>query len=100
MENPCECGIEPPGSIGHGVSEHTVKMVPCHSVFTYIYSLLIEKDLRESKNVSVKFPCVYFGPLIQGSLSFFGKSFRFLFLFSCQVEKEVNEAPFSYNVYK
>ena len=26
MESPCECGIEPPGSISHGVSE-----VICHT---------------------------------------------------------------------
>ena len=31
--------------------DHTV------SVFTYIYSLLIDKDLCESLNKSIKFPC-------------------------------------------
>ena len=30
-----------------------------YCVFTYIYSLLIEKDLFECENISVKFPCVY-----------------------------------------
>jgi hypothetical protein len=28
------------------------------SVFTYIYYLLIKKDLRECRNLLVKFPCV------------------------------------------
>ena len=29
-----------------------------YCVFTYIYSLLIEKGLYEGRNVSIKFPCV------------------------------------------
>ena len=31
----------------------------CHlyCVFTYIYSFLMDKDLCESSNVSIKFPC-------------------------------------------
>ena len=28
-------------------------------MFTYIYSLLIEKDICDCRNVSIKFPCVY-----------------------------------------
>ena len=33
----------------------------CHLyyVFTYIYSLLIEKDICDRQNVSIKLPCVY-----------------------------------------
>ena len=30
-----------------------------YCVFTYIYSLLIEKDICDCQNVSVKLPCVY-----------------------------------------
>ena len=30
-----------------------------YRVFTYIYSLLIEKNIRDCRNVSVKLPCVY-----------------------------------------
>ena len=50
----------------------------CHlyKVFTYIYFLLIEKDLCECRNVSVNFSCVYLS-LIQRSLHFFGKNFPF-----------------------
>ena len=35
MENPCECGIEPPGSISHGVSISAAFIVFCaaHVVF-------------------------------------------------------------------
>ena len=33
----------------------TVTWRHLYNVFTYIYSLLIEKDLRKSRNVSVKF---------------------------------------------
>ena len=53
------------------VCEHTVKTAPSDSfenvfiwqrlyhVFTYIYSLMIEKDIFDRQNVSVKLPCVY-----------------------------------------
>ena len=30
-----------------------------YCVFTYIYSLMIKKDLCEYQNVSVKFPCAH-----------------------------------------
>ena len=35
----------------------------CHlyHVFTYIYSLLIEKDICVCRNISVKLPCVHVG---------------------------------------
>ena len=45
-----------------------------YHVFTYIYSLLIEKDIYECRNISNKFPCIC-------EISFFGKSFPFLFPF-------------------
>ena len=53
------------------VCEHTVKMVP--RVFTNIYSLLIEKDICDRRNISV---CLRV-PFIRRSLHFFGKSFPF-----------------------
>ena len=54
------------------------------TVFTYIYTLLIEKDLRECRNVSVKTLCVYFFvPFIWRPLNVFVKSFSLLFLFFC-----------------
>ena len=53
-------------------------------MFTYIYSLLIEKVLHECWNVSVKFPFAFvFVPFIWRSLQFFSKSFPSLFLFLC-----------------
>ena len=51
-----------------------------YSVFTYIYSLLIKKDLHECRNISSE--CLFVA-LIQRSLHCFSKSFPFLFLFSC-----------------
>ena len=44
-------------------------------VFTYIQSLLIEKDGRARWNISIKFPCAC--PTVISSI--FGKSFHFLF---------------------
>ena len=38
--------------------EDMVKTTPC--VFTYIYSLLSEKDISDCRNVSIKLPFVYF----------------------------------------
>ena len=38
------------------VCEHMVKTAS--HVFTYIYSLLIEKDICDCQNVSIKLPCV------------------------------------------
>jgi hypothetical protein len=48
-----------------------------YCVFTYIHSVLIEKDIFDRLNISNKFPCVcvYFHPEIS---SFFEKSFPFL----------------------
>ena len=45
-------------------------------VFTYIYSVVIDKDICGCRNVSVKFPCVYLC-LSSGDLFIF--SFNFLF---------------------
>ena len=54
------------------------------TVFTYIYSLLIEKDLCEYRNLSVKFPyvvlCFFFCDFIRRPLHFIGKICLFLFL--------------------
>ena len=52
-----------------------------YRVFTYIYSLLIMKDLCECQNLSVKLLCVFAFHL--EIFSFFGKSFLLLFLFLC-----------------
>ena len=57
------------------ICECTVKIVPRE--FTYIYSLLIEIDLWECWNVSVKIPYA----LLVYLCHFFSKSFSFLFLF-------------------
>ena len=48
-------------------------------MFTYIYSILIEKDICDRRNVSVKLPyvCVLF---IRRSLHFFSIIFLFLYL--------------------
>ena len=45
-------------------------------MFTYIHSLLIEKDVCDRKNILIKFPCIYmsFPPEIT---SIFGKSLSF-----------------------
>jgi hypothetical protein len=55
---------------------------PLYSVFMYIYSLLIEKDLCKCRNVSVVSMCLFL-PFIRRSFYLFGKSFLFLFLFLC-----------------
>ena len=52
-------------------------------VFAYIYSLLIEKDICDCRNISVKFLCVYVCLLSGDLFIFFSKSFLFLFLFLC-----------------
>ena len=50
-------------------------------LFTYIYSLHIEKDICDCRNVSIKLPCFYVWPLSGDLFIFFGKRFLFLFLF-------------------
>ena len=64
------------------VCKHTVKMTWCHlhSIFTYVYSLLIEKDICDHRNISNKFlrVCVC---LTSGNLFIFSKSFPFPFPF-------------------
>ena len=78
--------------LSQSACELTVKMAPpdqvvtwCHlySEFTYIYFLLIEKDLHECRNVSVKFTCVLFCAfcLETTSLIFFGKFPLFIPIF-------------------
>ena len=46
-----------------------------YCMFRYTYSLLIEKDLCECRNVSVKFSCVYLCLLSGDFFILFGKSF-------------------------
>jgi hypothetical protein len=68
---------------GVNICEHTKRwchVIPSSSVFTYIYPLLIEKDICDCGNVSVKlrvFICAFHLAIS----SFFFKSFLFLFLF-------------------
>ena len=60
---------------------NTQKMVPRDHIFTvssHTLSLLIEKDLCEGHNVSIKFPWS-----LSEDFIFFSKSFHFLFLFLC-----------------
>ena len=62
-------------------------------VFTYIYSLLIEKDLCECQSMSVKFLCAFSFYSFQSDTSlFFGKRFPFLFLF-CAIPTLVLSLP-------
>ena len=68
------------------VCEHTVKVASHDSyyVFTYNYSLLIEKGLCEYQNVSFKFPCVvlvYFCLSSEDLLIYVIKVSSFFFLF-------------------
>ena len=65
----------------HGKDEVT----SFYHVFTYIYSLLIEKDICDHQNVLVKLPCVCVCLLSRDLLIFSGKSFIFLFLFFCVI---------------
>jgi hypothetical protein len=68
------------------VCEQMVKTAPrttvtwcCpHHVFSYIYSLLIEKDICDHQKFSVKFLCVYMS-FIRRSFHFLGKSVLFFF---------------------
>ena len=54
------------------------------SVFTYIYPLLINKDLFECQNISISFPCVLlYVSFILKTSSFFDKSYPPLLLFWC-----------------
>ena len=41
------------------ICEHTVNVAPSLCAFAYTYSLLIEKDICDCWNISVKLPCVY-----------------------------------------
>ena len=50
------------------------------TVFSHVFSLMVEKDICDCGNISVKLPCVCV-PYIRRSLYFFGKSFFFLSLF-------------------
>ena len=53
-----------------------------YHVFPYIYSFLIEEDICDRCNVSVKLPCVYVRRSSR-DLFIFCKSFLFLFLLLC-----------------
>ena len=55
----------------------TVTWLSLYGLFTYIYSLLIDKDLYESQNVSIKFSCAL--------LVYLYLSSRELFIFSVRV---------------
>ena len=79
-------------SVGVSVKISASTLVWCHffitltwsrfrRMFTYIYSLLIEKDIGDRRIVSFKRLCVCSMPLVRGSPNFFGKSFLFLCLF-------------------
>ena len=61
-----------------------LKLAWCHLYheFTYIYSLLIEKDICDRWCVSVKLPCVCVS-FVWRCLHFLSKSFFFLLLFLC-----------------
>ena len=59
---------------------HCWPPIHLYCVFTYIYSLLIEKYLCECRNVSVKFAFCLLVYFIWRPLHFFG-NFPFLFLF-------------------
>ena len=59
-----------------GYFSETVMWCHLYCVFTYIYSLLIEKDICDCWNVSVEIPCLCVA-FIRRSLHFFGKSFLF-----------------------
>ena len=62
------------------VCEDTVKTAP-RRVFTHIYSLQIEKDICDHRNVSVKLPCVCVC-LSSGYLFIFSvKVFSFIYCF-------------------
>ena len=54
-----------------------------YHVFTYIYSLLIKKDICYCRNISFKLLCVYVC-LHPEIFHLFGKSFLYLFLFFVQ----------------
>ena len=59
----------------------TVTWSRLYCVFTYIYSLLIEKDIFDCRNVPGKLPCVYL--YLSSWDLFFSVSFLFLLLFLC-----------------
>ena len=53
-----------------------------YSILKYIYFLPIQKDLRESRNVSVKFSCIYLSVIVRPSLHFFVILYTYLFSFT------------------
>jgi hypothetical protein len=65
----------------------------------YIYSLLIEKDIGDQWNISVKLPCVY-EYFSYGELNFFRKSYLSLSLFSCYCVSRTSVLSLStWNIY-
>ena len=63
------------------LSSVTVKRRCPYRVFTYIHSILIEKDICECRNVSVVLSCIYMCFSCE-DLLFFDKTFLFIFLYS------------------
>ena len=49
LETPCDCGIEPPGSIGHGISQNTDQR----------FHINIEKNVKINK-FKILIICMYF----------------------------------------
>ena len=58
------------------VCEHTVTWYHLYWVFIYIYSLLIDKQIFESQNISIKFLCALLVYLCISSRDFFSFSVR------------------------
>jgi hypothetical protein len=46
-------------------------MTPSFSAFTYIFPLLVEKDICDCRNVSITDPCVYCAFHVTPSISVF-----------------------------
>ena len=66
-----------------GVTRELMWVIPSFGVFTYIYCLLIGKEICDCQNVSIKVPCVYMYLSPGDFYGFLSKSFLFLFLLLC-----------------
>jgi len=64
----------------HTVGHTVVTMRYIYCVFTYIYSILIEKDLSKCRKVWIKFPCAPLVYLCLSSGDLFIFSIRFCLL--------------------
>ena len=80
----------------HNLWYYASKIWNIYCVFTYIYSLLIKKDICDHWNISVSFHCLCMS-FIRRSLHFFSKSFFFLFLLFCVIHTLV--LPFTCNLF-